>query len=54
MQIRRSPSRVVFVVEAIRAAERDRPGSRVEYAVLREGGQWKIDGLRRGQSETTP
>jgi|HubBroStandDraft_6_1064221.scaffolds.fasta_scaffold207885_2 hypothetical protein len=54
MQIRRSPSRVVFVVEAIRAADRDRPGSRVEYAVLREGGQWKIDGLRRGQSETTP
>jgi len=54
MQVRRSPSRVVFVVEAIREADRDGPGIRVEYAVRRERGQWKIDGLRRGQSETTP
>ena len=52
MQIRRSPSRVVFVTEATRAA-----GSgtdRVEYAILREGDQWKIDGRRVGPSETTP
>jgi len=53
-QIRRSPSRVVFRVEATRAAERDGVPDRVEYAVLREGEQWKIDGRRVGQSETTP
>jgi hypothetical protein len=27
---------------------------RVEYALLREGGQWRIDGRRVGASETTP
>ena len=53
-QIRRSPSRVVFLVEATRAAEKDGLPDRVEYAVLREGEQWKIDGRRVGQSETTP
>jgi hypothetical protein len=54
LQIRRSPSRVVFLVEATRDAERDGLPDRVEYAVLREGEQWKIDGRRVGQSETTP
>jgi hypothetical protein len=54
LQIRRSPSRVVFLVEATRAAEKDGLPDRVEYAVLREGEQWKIDGRRVGQSETTP
>lgn len=53
-QIRRSPSRVVFLVEATRAAEKDGVPDRVEYAVLREGEQWRIDGRRVGQSETTP
>jgi len=53
-QIRRSPSRVVFQVEATRAAEKAGVPDRVEYAVLREGGQWKIDGRRVGPSETTP
>lgn len=53
-EIRRSPARVVFVVEALRAADRDGPPDRVEYAVRREGEQWKIDGRRVGQSETTP
>jgi len=53
-QIRRSPSRVVFRVEATRAAEKDGLPDRVEYAVLREGEQWKIDGRRVGASETTP
>jgi len=53
-QIRRSPSRVVFQVEATRAAEKDGVPDRVEYAVLREGEQWKIDGRRVGASETTP
>jgi hypothetical protein len=53
-QIRRSPSRVIFVVEALRAADRDGLPDRVEYAVLREGAQWRIDGRRVGQSETTP
>jgi hypothetical protein len=53
-QIRRSPSRVVFLVEATRAAEKDGVPDRVEYAVLREGEQWKIDGRRVGASETTP
>jgi hypothetical protein len=52
MQIRRSPSRIVFVTEATRAVG---PGTdRVEYAILREGDQWKIDGRRVGPSETTP
>jgi hypothetical protein len=27
---------------------------RIEYAVLREGEQWRIDGRRVGPSETTP
>jgi hypothetical protein len=54
LQIRRSPARVVFVVEATRAADRDGRPDRVEYAVLREGAQWKVDGRRVGQSETTP
>lgn len=54
MQIRRSPSRVVFVTEATRAADQDGVPDRVEYAILREGDQWKIDGRRVGASETTP
>jgi hypothetical protein len=53
-RIRRSPSRVVFLVEATRAAEKDGLPDRVEYAVLREAEQWRIDGRRVGQSETTP
>ncbi|MGH7365653.1 MAG: hypothetical protein ACREK9_04515 [Candidatus Rokuibacteriota bacterium] len=54
LRIRRSPSRVVFVVEATRAADRGGIRDRVEFAVLREDGRWKIDGRRVGQSETTP
>ena len=54
VQIRRSPSRVVFVMEATRAAAKDGVPDRVEYAILREGDQWKIDGRRVGPSETTP
>ena len=54
LQIRRSPARVVFLVEATRDAARDGRPDRVEFAVLREGDQWKIDGRRVGQSETTP
>ena len=54
LQIRRSPSRVVFLVEATREAAREGLPDRVEFAVLREGDQWKIDGRRVGQSETTP
>jgi hypothetical protein len=54
MQIRRSPSRVVFVTEATRAAGKNAATDRVEYAILREGDQWKIDGRRVGPSETTP
>jgi len=54
VRIRRSPARIVFVVEATRAAARDGLPDRVEYAVLREGEQWRIDGRRVGQSETTP
>ncbi|MEX2220516.1 MAG: hypothetical protein WEG40_01850 [Candidatus Rokuibacteriota bacterium] len=54
LRIRRSPSRVVFVVEATRAADRAGVPDRVEFAVLREGQQWKIDGRRVGQSETSP
>ncbi|HSL52308.1 MAG TPA: hypothetical protein VK878_24835 [Candidatus Deferrimicrobiaceae bacterium] len=54
LQIRRSPSRVVFVVEATRASDRNGLPDRVEYAVLREGEQWKVDGRRVGPSETTP
>lgn len=54
LQIRRSPSRVVFVTEATRAGGTESGADRVEYAVLREGDQWKIDGRRVGASETTP
>jgi hypothetical protein len=54
LQIRRSPSRVVFVVEAARTTDREGLPDRVEYAVLREGEQWRIDGRRVGPSETTP
>jgi hypothetical protein len=54
LQIRRSPARVVFVVEATGSGETSPPHDRVEYALLREGGRWRIDGLRVGQSETTP
>ena len=54
IQIRRSPSRVVFVTEATRAAEKGGVPDRVEYAILREGDQWRIDGRRVGLSETTP
>jgi hypothetical protein len=54
LRIRRSPSRVVFLVEATRDADRDGLPDRVEFAVLREGEQWKIDGRRVGQSETSP
>jgi len=54
LQIRRSPARVVFQVEATRDAARDGLPDRIEFAVLREGDQWKIDGRRVGQSETTP
>jgi len=53
-QIRRSPSRIVFVVEALRAADRAGLPDRVEFAILREGDQWKIDGRRVGASETSP
>ena len=54
MQIRRSPSRVVFVTEATRATDQHGPPDRVEYAILREGDRWKIDGRRVGPSETMP
>lgn len=54
LRIRRSPSRVVFVVEATRAADPAALPDRVEFAVLREGQQWKIDGRRVGPSETSP
>ena len=54
LQIRRSPSRVVFVVEATDGGEKGPNRERVEYALRREGGQWKMDGLRMGQSETAP
>jgi hypothetical protein len=54
LQIRRSPARVVFVVEATRVADQGGLPDRVEFAVLREGGQWKVDGRRVGASETTP
>ncbi len=54
LQIRRSPSRVVFVVEATGGGEKGPNRERVEYALRREGGRWKVDGLRLGQSETAP
>ena len=53
-RIRRSPSRVVFVVDAMGGTEARPSWERVEYALLREGGQWRIDGRRVGASETTP
>ena len=54
LDIRRSPSRVVFVAEALRVGGADGRRDRIEYAVLREGEQWRIDGRRVGASETTP
>ena len=54
LRIRRSPARVVFVVEASGGTEKSAIWERVEYALLRESGQWKVDGRRVGASETTP
>jgi hypothetical protein len=54
LDIRRSPSRVVFVAEALRVGGADGRRDRIEYAVLREGEPWRIDGRRVGASETTP
>jgi hypothetical protein len=45
---------VVFVAEALRVGGADGRRDRIEYAVLREGEPWRIDGRRVGQSETTP
>ena len=53
-RIRRSPSRVVFVVDAMAGTAAQPTWERVEYALLRQGGQWRIDGRRVGASETTP
>ena len=53
-RIRRSPSRVVFVVDAMAGPAAQPTWERVEYALLRQGGQWRIDGRRVGASETTP
>ena len=53
-RIRRSPSRVVFVVDAMAGTTAQPTWERVEYALLRQGGQWRIDGRRVGASETTP
>jgi hypothetical protein len=44
----------VFVVEATGGGDESPLRERVEYALLREGGQWRIDGLRIGQSEMAP
>lgn len=46
LQIRRSPSRVVFVVEATGGGEKAPNRERVEYALRREGGQWMIHRLK--------
>jgi len=54
MSIRRSPARVVFVVEATGAGDTRPVVDRVEYALRREAAEWKMDGLRVGQSETVP
>ena len=54
LRIRRSPARVVFVVEASGGSAASPVWERVEYALLREGGQWRVDGRRVGASETTP
>ena len=53
-RIRRSPSRVVFVVDAMAETPTQPAWERVEYALLRQGGQWRIDGRRVGAFETTP
>jgi hypothetical protein len=53
-RIRRSPSRVIFVVDAMAGTAARPAWERVEYALLREGRQWRIDGRRVGASETTP
>jgi len=36
------------------ATEKSAIWERVEYVLLRESGQWKVDGRRVGASETTP
>jgi len=41
-------------VEATGGTEKSAIWERVEYALLRESGQWKVDGRRVGASETTP
>jgi hypothetical protein len=54
LRIRRSPARVVFVVEATGGSGKSERWERVEYALLRESGRWTVDGRRVGDSETTP
>jgi hypothetical protein len=54
LRVRKSPARVVLVVRAT-GREDSRPFTRThEYALLREGGKWKIDGKREGLHETLP
>lgn len=54
LRIRKSPTRVVFEGEATGGGVRAGSRERAEYAVLREDGQWRIDGKRAGQWEHLP
>ncbi len=54
LRVRKSPGRVVLVVRARGRGTAGAFEQLWEYALLREGGQWKIDGKREGLRETLP
>jgi hypothetical protein len=54
LRVRKSPGRVVLVVRARGRGPHGAFEQIWEYALLREGAEWKIDGKREGLHETLP
>ena len=54
LRVRKSPARVVLVVRVTGREEGRRFTRTHEYALLLEGGEWKIDGKREGLHEALP
>lgn len=54
LRVRKSPGRVVLVVRARGRGTAGAFEQLWEYALLLEGGEWRIDGKREGLHETLP
>jgi hypothetical protein len=54
LRVRKSPGRVVLVVRARGRSPAGAFEQLWEYALLLEGGEWRIDGKREGLHETLP